>query len=423
MNQDIICVKAIDEETLSTAVTEFLRSIRPERQRLFDYYHGQQPIPKGEAVRGRPNNLLHAPFPRYITEVHTAYFLGIAPTVAFGDQNVGEVYSKLKRELGLDHLLFDIGRDMSICGAGFALVWLERSGLNACRCDPCTCFAIRSGTAGAPLLGTVRLFQTERNTTGGGVLYTTKTLQPFTWDGQRVEFGVPEENLLRTIPLLPFANNCQGCGDFEMVTGLVDAYNLLLSGAMDDMQSVANAFLALYGLQSTTQKDIEEANRTRVLSLSEGGRAEFVTKNLNHEALGQLEQNLRRSILQMSMTPDLADEHFSGQSSGVALQYKLWGIEQARAAKERSFTGGMQDLLAALSAGMRLLGSPVNFTQREITFYKNLPQNHTELAETLLSLSPLLSQRTILEQLPWVTNAEEELRRKAEEAQYNKNAQ
>ena len=131
MNQDIICVKAIDEETLSTAVTEFLRSIRPERQRLFDYYHGQQPIPKGEAVRGRPNNLLHAPFPRYITEVHTAYFLGIAPTVAFGDQNVGEVYSKLKRELGLDHLLFDIGRDMSICGAGFALVWLERSGLKA----------------------------------------------------------------------------------------------------------------------------------------------------------------------------------------------------------------------------------------------------------------------------------------------------
>ena len=31
------------------------------------------------------------------------------------------------------------------------------------------------------------------------------------------------------------------------------------------------------------------------------------------------------------------------------------------------------------------------------------------------SLSPLLSKRTILEQLPWVKDAEEELRRKAEE--------
>ena len=32
-------------------------------------------------------------------------------------------------------------------------------------------------------------------------------------------------------------------------------------------------------------------------------------------------------------------------------------------------------------------------------------------AETLLSLSPVLSRRTILERLPWVTDPEEELRR------------
>ena len=118
------------------------------------------------------------------------------------------------------------------------------------------------------------------------------------WVSGGVTFGASEENLLRAIPLLPFYNNCQGCGDFEMVTGLVDSYNVLLSGALDDMQSVANAFLALYGMQGTTQKDIDQANRTRILSLSEGGRAEFVVKNLNHEALGQLESNLRRSILQ-----------------------------------------------------------------------------------------------------------------------------
>lgn len=53
--------------------------------------------------------------------------------------------------------------------------------------------------------------------------------------------------------------------------------------------------------------------------------------------------------------------------------------------------------------------------QGQVTFYKNLPQDHTALASTLLSLSPLLSKRTILKQLPWVKDAEEELRRKAEE--------
>ena len=247
------------------------------------------------------------------------------------------------------------------------------------------------------------------------MLYTAERLIPFVWDGTGVTLGTAEENLLHTIPLLPFYNNCQGVGDFEMVTGLVDAYNVLLSGALDDMQSVANAFLALYGMQGTTQKDIDNANRTRILSLSEGGRAEFVVKNLNHEALGQLETNLRRSILQLSMTPDLCDEHFAGNSSGVALQYKLWGIEQVRAAKERTFTDGLRGLLAVLTAGERLMGRNIDLTGGTAAFYKNLPQDNTALAETLLSLSPVLSAQTILENLPWVTDVQEELRRKAAE--------
>lgn len=413
MKQDIICTGPPDAETLGAAVGEFLRTVRPERQRLYDYYRGEQSVDKGETVRGRPDNRLRAPFPRYITEVHTGYFLGLPPTVAYGGA-AGARYAALSRELDLPHLYFDLGRDLSICGAGFALVWAERGGVKVCRCDPCGCFAIRSGDAGAPLLAAVRLFASGRGGTRG-VLYTAERLVPFVWDGTGVTLGAAEENLLHTIPLLPFYNNCQGVGDFAMVTGLVDAYNVLLSGALDDMQSVANAFLALYGMQGTTQRDIEQANRSRILSLSEGGRAEFVVKNLNHEALGQLEVNLRRSILQLSMTPDLCDEHFAGNSSGVALQYKLWGIEQVRAAKERTFTDGLRALLAVLTEGERLLGRSVDLTGGEVTFYKNLPQDNAALAETLLSLSPLLSRQTILENLPWVADAQEELRRRAAE--------
>ena len=413
MKQDIICTGPPDAETLGAAVGEFLRTVRPERQRLYDYYRGEQSVDKGETVRGRPDNRLRAPFPRYITEVHTGYFLGLPPTVAYGGA-AGARYAALSRELDLPHLYFDLGRDLSICGAGFALVWAERGGVKVCRCDPCGCFAIRSGDAGAPLLAAVRLFASGRGETRG-VKHAAERLVPFVWDGTGVTLGAAEENLLHTIPLLPFYNNCQGVGDFEMVTGLVDAYNVLLSGALDDMQSVANAFLALYGMQGTTQRDIEQANRSRILSLSEGGRAEFVVKNLNHEALGQLEVNLRRSILQLSMTPDLCDEHFAGNSSGVALQYKLWGIEQVRAAKERTFTDGLRALLAVLTEGERLLGRSVDLTGGEVTFYKNLPQDNAALAETLLSLSPLLSRQTILENLPWVADAQEELRRRAAE--------
>ncbi len=413
MKQDIICPGQVTEETLGAAVAEFLLHIRPQRERLLDYYRGEQPVPKGEAVRGRPNNLLRVPFPRYITEVHTGYFLGLPPTLAFPAQEDTKAFSQLERQLRLNSLLFEIAVDMSVCGAGYALVWLERQGLRLCRCDPLSCFALRSNTADRSLLATVRLFQTQKGVTEG-VAYLPDVLRSFTWENNQLTWGAAEENLLGTIPLLPFYNNAEGCGDFEAVTGLVDAYNLLLSGAMDDMQSVANAFLALYGMQGTTQDDIDQANRTRVLSLSEGGRAEFVVKNLNQEALAQLETNLRQNILQLSMTPDLSDESFAGATSGIALQYKLWGIEQVRSAKERSFSASLTALLRVLAAGLTVLGTPVTL-EGGMTFYKNLPQNNAELAETLMALEPVLSRRTILEQLPWVTDAEEELKRKAAE--------
>lgn len=413
VKQDVICSGAVTAETLTQALEIFFRQLRPHRERLFAYYCGEQSVPKGEAVQGRPNNLLRVPFPRYITEVHTGYFLGRSPTISFEKESSGAVYDRLSAAMDLSHLLFDAARDMSICGIGYLLVWLDQSGLRACRVDPLSCFALRSDTAGGELLGCVRLYRQDKALTRG-ILYLPHQLCSFIWDGHQVTWGAREENLLHALPLIPFSNNQDGSGDFEMVTGLVDAYNLLLSGAMDDMQSVANAFLALYGLLGTTEADIREANRTRILSLSEGGRAEFITKDLNHEALSQLEGNLRRSILQLSMTPDLCDESFSGNASGVALQYKLWGIEQVRSAKERSFTDGMTRLMGALSGGLATLGTPADLTGTPV-FYRNLPRNDADLAQTLLSMMPVLSTRTILEHLPWVSDPEEELRRKKQE--------
>ena len=415
MHSHILCARPADAQALGAAVETFVRTLRPRRARLYDYYRGAQGVPKGERVSGRPDHRLCVPFPRYITEVQTGYFLGRSPTLHFPDEALESRFAALSRALDLPHRLYDAARDMSVCGAGYLLVWADRGGLHACRADPCDCFSLVSPAAGAPRTGAVRLYAGETRGETRGVLYTPERILPFLWDGARVRFGAGEENLLRAIPLLEFSNTCEGAGDFESVTGLVDAYNLLLSGALDDMQSVANAFLALYGMQGTTQGDIDRANRSRVLSLSADGRAEFVVKNLNHEALAQLEANLRRSILQLSMTPDLADERFAGNTSGVALQYKLWGIEQIRSAKERSFTVSLRELLGVLTQGERLFGGAGDFTAGEATFYKNLPQDEAARAATLLSLMPLLSRETILAQLPGVSDPAGELRRKEAE--------
>lgn len=148
--------------------------------------------------------------------------------------------------------------------------------MRVCRCDPLTCFGIRSGEAGEPLRAAVRLFKRPDDSVCG-MLYEEERVTPFTWDGQRVALGAPEENLPGHLALVPFNNNCRTCGDFEMVTGLMDAYNLLLSGAMDDMQSVASTLLSLSPLLSRRTileqlpwvKDAEEELRRKAEETTE----------------------------------------------------------------------------------------------------------------------------------------------------------
>lgn len=115
--------------------------------------------------------------------------------------------------------------------------------MRLCRCDPCDCFAIRSSEAGSPLLAAVRLLAGGKGETRG-VLYTAERLIPFVWDGTGVTLGTAEENLLHTIPLLPFYNNCQGVGDFEMVTGLVAAEDPTesLTWYSTEMEDCANGY-------------------------------------------------------------------------------------------------------------------------------------------------------------------------------------
>ena len=156
LHQDIICSTPLSEEDLSQACALFFRDIRPHRERLMDYYLGRQSVPKGEAVRGRPDNRLRVPFPRYITQVQTGYFLGQPPTLAFDRSDEGAVFAALPDAPHLPCLLYEAARDASVCGMGALLVWLDQSGPRMCRCDPMSVFFLRDGTAGSPVRAGVR---------------------------------------------------------------------------------------------------------------------------------------------------------------------------------------------------------------------------------------------------------------------------
>ena len=398
----------ISAEELQAHVTRFLSQERPRRIRLNQYYQGEQGVRKGPIAQGRPNNQLTANYARYITDVHTGYFLGVPPTLTFERRRVQERMLRALDNASLEAMLYAAARDMSICGEGYLLTYLTPKGPQLARLSPMETFMLTSGVRQEPVAA-VRV-HSEHNDRVLGELYLPGEMRPWEMQGKILTFGQSQALPFTGLTVTRFCNNLDRTGDFESVCSLLDAYNVLLSGAMDDMQSVANAFLALYGMMGTTREDIDDANRSRVLCLADGGKAEFVVKDLSPDAIALMQNTLKNDLLTITMTPDLQDKAFAGNSSGVALEYKLWGIEQARAAKEQGFAGGLYHIVGLFYQGLTLMGSPVG-GECTARFYKNLPQDVTRVCENLQLLGDTVSNRTKLELLPFVKDAEAELRR------------
>jgi len=101
----------------------------------------------------------------------------------------------------------------------------------------------------------------------------------------------------------------------------------------------------------------------------------------------------------MSLVPDMTDEHFAGNSSGVAMRYKLLGLEQLTRIKERWFREGLRARLRLYAAFMHCRGGyDLDADSVSILFSRSLPVNKLESAQTLQALSGLVAQETLAAQ-------------------------
>ncbi|OAU93865.1 phage-associated portal protein, partial [Lacticaseibacillus rhamnosus] len=122
-------------------------------------------------------------------------------------------------------------------------------------------------------------------------------------------------------------------------------------------------------------------------------------------------------IYQISMVANLNDEAFSGNSSGVALQYKLLPMRNLAANQDRKFTQSLRSLYKiAFSVGTILPESKADEWQKlNFAFSRNLPENITDEADAASKLKGLVSDQTMLSTLSFVDDPKAEMKRIADE--------
>jgi hypothetical protein len=106
--------------------------------------------------------------------------------------------------------------------------------------------------------------------------------------------------------------------------------------------------------------------------------------------------------------PDLSDENLAGNSSGVAMKYKLLGLEQLTKIKERWFREGLRWRLRLFTGFLSLKGSPsIDPDSVQMQFRRSLPVNDLEIAQMVQMLSGMVPAKTLLSQVPFIENVNE----------------
>lgn len=222
------------------------------------------------------------------------------------------------------------------------------------------------------------------------------------------------------IPIITLYNNEEQMSDLERIETLVNDYDKVLSDMSNEFEAFRNAYLMLKNM--VAGKDaLEKLKVEGILEIMENGDAKFLTKQIQTDAIENHLDRLERNIYKFSQVPDLSDESFAGNLSGIAIRFKLFGLETKCIIKERKMEKAIKELFRVLYAPLRVLTDhEPDVLNLKIEFTRNVPNNVTELVDTVCKLEGKVDKETLLALLPFIDNPKEVLEKLKAEAEADK---
>ena len=237
------------------------------------------------------------------------------------------------------------------------------------------------------------------------------------YDKTLTKKGTEKAHAFGDVPIIEYKNNSELLGDYEIVIDLIDAYNLLQSDRINDKEQLVDAILCMYGMDfDQDQADMLKESRM-LANIPMDGKVEYLIKQLNENEVDVLRKNIENDIHKISMVPNMSDVNFVGNSSGVAIRYKLLAFEQNIKNKERYMEKGLMERFKLynhfLSVNSKMQEVPVE--EVDIMFKRNLPSNDFEISQMINNLADFVDKETLISQLSFIKDASEIVEYKEEE--------
>ena len=417
----MITINSIDDLTpqvISRIIDNHKSTTLPRMLKLERYYDNNNDINRRIMKdASKPNNKVANAYASYITDTMVGYFMGEPITYNCDDKQLLENLNLLLEYNDEADENSELAKDASIFGVAFEELYVAEDGMvRFKRLDPKTVIPIYDKSIEENLLAVIRYYEDFDFALNEAVVIveviTDNTISTYKTNNLMTtltpEFEVP--HYFGMVPVAIFENNEQQTGDFEKVISLIDAYDKMESDTLNDQEYFTDAYLALYGYTADSE-DVAKMKEDRILLMDEGTSAEWLIKNGNDETAENIKNRLDKDIHKFSKCPNLADEEFASNASGIAIKFKTLGTENLVSIKERKFKKGIQQRLELISAINAVLDSGFDWRTIEIIFTRNLPSNDVDIANMVNQLEGIVSDETLLAQIPFVDDVQTEIDR------------
>lgn len=412
--------KELTVELLQKMINKFRVSVEPKLQRNKNYYDGLQDIlKKNYTDSSKPCNRTVVNFSKNIADIYCGYLATPGHISYRSDEDIEEIMNVLKYN---DYQAEDASflLDALVYGVAAELMYIDRDSQTRFKLiNPTQCFGIYDDSLTSDLLYFVRMYKASDwdDTDLFYVdVYSDFTVKHYTMNGRMgyLTFKSEEPHYFSQCPANIFYLPDEK-GIFECVLGLQDAYNELLSAEIDDYNAFCDAYLQLIGVDADAE-DIAQMKQNRVLVLPEGASASWLTKSANDAQVENILARIHNSIYRIAACPDFSSESFvAGVSSGIAIRYRLTGCETRAAKIEAEMKKALQRRVEIICGIATLkLGEEV-FRDIEIEFKRNIPEDITSVINVVNSLKGTVSDATLLSQIPFIDDINEELERVQEQ--------
>lgn len=410
--------------------TQYLPKLKTNKA----YYDADNPPIKNRVMADpdQPNNKIAVPYSRYVTTLVNGYFLGgKAINYTIPDEQLESIINANK-EAEQSHNI-DIGKDCSIYGVSYELLYLNKNKqLKMTKLNPEQVIPIYDNSIDGDLLYCIRFWDEinvlDNKTTTNIELYTDKDIKIFKMENNSISLVEVKKHYFKACPVNVFKNNNSLTGDSQCIFKLLDGLDVALSDTANFRQSLNDSYLCIYNANLTDDELLKmKSNRIFSIDSDEGGnsRIEWLNKNSNDEENENYKDRLENMIKKFSFVADLetiATSHVSAES----IKNGSYGIEGIVSDKESQFKQSLFRRLQLICNIYNLFSNDFTTDGIKIQFFRNIPKNLTAIADNVSKLKDVVSRKSLIQQIPFITDINAELQQIEEEEKqnyHNKNIQ